>query len=226
MRALIVDDERVAREELKRLLAAHPDVKIVGEARDGEEAVKEIRRLEPDLVFLDIQMPVCDGFEVLARLDEAPAVIFTTAYDEYALRAFEVNALDYLLKPVDPARLRTALERLAAPPPKPDHVFIREGDRCWLVRWADIVLMESEGNYTRLHFGANRPLIPRSLATLEPRLNPAVFFRADRKYILNVGFITEVQFEAEGNLRVTLKTGQRVSMSRRQSAKLRELMSL
>ena len=228
MRALIIDDERLARAELARLLSAHPEIEIAGEARNGEEALAEIARLSPDLLFLDIQMPGMTGFELLDRLDDVPQVIFTTAYDQYAIRAFEVNALDYLLKPIAPERLAAALARLR-PRPKAgrlDQVFVRDGDRCWIVRVPDIFLLESEGNYTRVWFGAERPLIRRSLNALEAQLDPALFFRAGRKEILNLKWIDKVDLSVSGGLTVTLRGGRTVEMSRRQSARLKEILSL
>jgi two-component system LytT family response regulator len=169
MRALIIDDERLARAELTRLLAAHPEIEIAGEARNGEEALDLIAKLVPDLLFLDIQMPGMTGFELLERLDQVPQVIFTTAYDQYAIHAFEVSALDYLLKPIAPNRLAAALAKLRPRPERLrlEQVFVRDGDRCWIVRLPDIFLLESEGNYTRLHFAGERPLIRRSLNALE-----------------------------------------------------------
>ena len=228
MRAVIVDDERMACQELRRLLAAHPEVEIAGEARGGEEALGLISKLAPDLIFLDIQMPGMTGFELLERLEDVPQVIFTTAYDEYALKAFEVNALDYLLKPVAPARLAAALERVRPRlgPPRLEQVFVRDGERCWIVRVPDIFLLESEGNYTRLYFANERPLIPRSLAALEARLDPATFFRAGRKHILNLKWVEKVDTGVAGYLVVTLRAGRAVKMSRRQSAQLRERLSL
>jgi two-component system LytT family response regulator len=228
MRALIVDDERLARLELRRLLAAHPEVEIVGEARDGQEAGEMIRKLLPDLLFLDIQMPGMTGFELLESLDDVPQVIFTTAYDEYAIKAFEVNALDYLMKPVPPARLAAALARVRPVPdtPRLEQVFVRDGERCWIVRLPEIFLLESEGNYTRLHFGHERPLIRRSLNALEAQLDPAMFFRADRRQILNLKWIEKVEVAISGGLQVTLRGGRTVEMSRRQSARLREVLSL
>jgi two-component system LytT family response regulator len=227
MKALIIDDERLARLELRRLLAEHPEVEIVGEARDGEEALALVPQLAPELLFLDIQMPGMTGFEFLERLDDLPQVIFTTAYDAYAIQAFEVNALDYLLKPIVPARLATALVRVK---PKErgrlEQVFVRDGERCWIVRLADIFLMESEGNYTRLHFGAERPLIRRSLNSLEEQLDPATFFRAGRGEIINLKWVDTVDIAVSGGLMVTLRGGRQVEMSRRQSAKLREVLAL
>jgi len=228
MRALIVDDERLARVELTRLLAAHPEVEIAGEARNGEEALEQIRKLTPDIVFLDIQMPGMTGFEVLERLDDVPPVIFTTAYDQYAIQAFEVSALDYLLKPVAPARLAAALAKVRPRPERGriEQVFVRDGDRCWIVRMAEIFLLESEGNYTRVYFGAERPLIRRSLNALEEQLDPAMFFRAGRKEMINLKWIDRVDLAVSGGLVVTLRGGRAVEMSRRQSARLREILAL
>ena len=228
MKALIIDDERLARLELRRLLAAHPEVEIAGEARSGTEALAMIADLAPDLIFLDIQMPGMTGFELLESLDDVPQVIFTTAYDQYAIRAFEVNALDYLLKPIAPERLAAALARVhpRAETARLEQVFVRDGERCWIVRLPDIYLLESEGNYARLYFGSERPLIRRSLNTLEAQLDPAMFFRADRKRIVNLKWIEKVDVGISGGLVVTLRGGRTVEMSRRQSARLREAMSL
>ena len=228
MTALIVDDERLARLELRRLLAAHPEVEIVGEARNAEEALELAPNLAPDVLFLDIQMPGMTGFDLLERLEDVPQVIFTTAYDAYALKAFEVNALDYVLKPIAPARLEAALAKVRIAPRQErlERVFVRDGERCWIVRLPDIFLLESEGNYTRVWFANERPLIRRSLNTLEEQLDAAVFFRASRKQMINLKWIEKVDIAVSGGLVVTLRGGQTVEMSRRQSARLREAMSL
>jgi two-component system, LytTR family, response regulator len=228
VRALIVDDERLARAELARLLAAHPEIEIAGEARNGEEALDLIAKLAPDLLFLDIQMPGMTGFELLDLLDDVPEVIFTTAYDQFAIRAFEVNALDYLLKPIAPNRLAAALARLRPRTERTrlEQVFVREGDRCWIVRLPDIFLLESEGNYTRLYFANERPLIRRSLNALEEQLDPNLFFRAGRKEIINLKWIDKVDLAVGGGLEVTLRGGRKVEMSRRQSLRLRDILSL
>jgi two-component system LytT family response regulator len=230
MKALLIDDERLARAELRRLLEKHPEVQIAGEARNAEEALEQIGRLEPELLFLDIQMPGCNGFELLEKLDRAPLVIFTTAYDEYALRAFDVNALDYLLKPVAPERLAAALAKVAGakrPAVGGDQqIFVKDGERCWFVTLKEVVLLESEGNYTRLFFGANRPLVLRSLNYLEERLDPALFFRASRKHILNLKFIEGIDAWATGGFLVRLKGNFEVEMSRRQAQRFKEVMSL
>ena len=229
MKALIIDDERIARQELRRLLAAHPEIEIAGEARGGEEALQLIAQLAPDVLFLDVRMPGMNGFDLLQRLDDVPQVIFTTAYDEYALKAFEVSALDYLVKPVAPARLAAALAKLRPPAvaqSRMEQVFVRDGERCWLVRVADIFLLESEGNYTRVYFASERPLLPRSLAALQERLDPATFFRAGRRHIINLKWVERVEPAAGGNLLVMLRGGTTVEMSRRQSARFREALSL
>ena len=225
MRVLIVDDERLARNELRRMLEALAGVEIVGEARNAAEAVELIARLAPDLVMLDVQMPDCDGFELLERLDDAPAVIFTTAFDHYAVRAFEVSALDYLVKPIPADRLAAAIARAASRLSAPDRerlggerkIFVRDGERCWFVALADIVVMESEGNYTTLYFGAHRPTLPRSLVALEQRLDPRMFFRANRRQIINLAHVSAIAAISDGGLRVTLTGGIAVEMSRRQA---------
>jgi len=229
MKALIIDDERLARLELRRLLQLHPEVEIAGEARDAKEALSLIGELCPDLLFLDIQMPGMTGFDLLDRLEgEVPRVIFTTAFDEHAIKAFEVNALDYLLKPIAPERLAMALERV---PPLRDmrrlsQVFVRDGERCWIIGVRDIVLLESEGNYTRLHFSNERPLIRRSLNALEQQLDPRMFFRASRRHIVNLNWIEKTGLSVTGGLTATLRGGHVVEMSRRKSDRLRAILSL
>lgn len=244
MKALIVDDERLARSELRRLLSRHPEVEIVGEAVNGDDALDKIHAKAPDLIFLDVQMPGKTGFEVLSALDQPPLVIFTTAYDQFALRAFEVNALDYLLKPVEPERLSAALERIQQKPsvpelstpetPQPRHmpalentdrILVKDGNRCWFVSLKEVSMFESEGNYVRLYFDNQRPLVHRSLAYLEERLSPRSFFRAGRKHIVNLDHIQEVVPLAGGGMRVFVG-GIQVEMSRRQAQRFRDTMSL
>jgi two-component system LytT family response regulator len=246
MKVLIVDDERLARKELRRLLKAHPAAEVIGEAGNADEARAFLAESRPDVVFLDVQMPGENGFELLESLETVPHVIFCTAYDEYALRAFDVNALDYLLKPVDPARLAAALKRAEAQPalasatedesaePAPrtgplhpdERVFVREGDRCWFVPVRSVRLLESEGNYTRLHFEEHRPAVFRSLNAMEERLSPDTFFRANRAQVINLDFIEKIEPWFSGSYVVTLRGGERVELSRRQSQTFRARMSL
>jgi two-component system LytT family response regulator len=242
MKALLIDDERLARNELRRLLAAHKDIEIAGEAVDVEDALEKISALRPDLLFLDVQMPGADGFSLLERLEPPlPLVVFTTAYDEFAVKAFEFNALDYLLKPVDPSRLGASLEKLrlrGGPAPDggelaprtrlslEDKVFVREGDQCWFVPVKNIRLLESEGNYTRVHFDDCKPQLFRSLTAMEERLDPKNFFRANRKQVINLAWVEGIEPWFSGGLLVRLKGGLKVELSRRQAQDFRERMSL
>jgi two-component system LytT family response regulator len=227
MKAILVDDERIARQELRRLLMAHPEVEIAGEAANAEEALLLIPRTDPDLLFLDIQMPGMSGFDLLDRLREVPEVIFTTAFDRHALQAFDVNALDYLLKPIAPARLAIALQKLEGRRSRPKlEQVLRDGERCWIVKIEEMDLLEAEGNYTRVFFRKERPLVPGSLAAFEQRLNPATFFRASRKHLINLNSLEGADWSAGGNLVVKLRGGHEVELSRRQSTNLKELLSL
>jgi two-component system LytT family response regulator len=241
MKALLIDDERLARNELRRLLAAHADIEVVGEAVDVEDALAKTGVLKPDLIFLDVQMPGADGFSLLERLEPPlPLVIFTTAYDEFAVKAFEFSAIDYLLKPVDPNRLVAALEKVrprgSATPfegatashrlTPEDKVFVREGDRCWFVPVKNLRLLESEGNYTRLYFDDQKPQLFRSLTAMEERLDPKHFFRANRKQVINLAWVDGIEPWFSGGLLVKLKGGMKVELSRRQAQDFRDRMSL
>ncbi|MGK5079789.1 LytR/AlgR family response regulator transcription factor [Janthinobacterium sp. HLX7-2] len=228
---LLVDDERLARAELRRLLAAHRQVDIVGEAASAAEAIALISRLRPDLLLLDVQMPGGSGFDLLAAIDDAPDVIFCTAFDQYALQAFEVSALDYLQKPVQAARLATALARVgarvqAAPSPKPRKIFIKDGERCWFVALDQIRLLESEGNYTRVHFDAQQPLMLRSLNQLEERLDPAQFFRANRRQMVNLAQVAKVAPKAADGLDLHLLDGSVVEVLRRRAQQFKAVAGL
>lgn len=242
MKALIIDDERLARVALRRLLAEYPHIDIIGEAEDVDSALTQIMNLQPDVLFLDVQMPGKDGFQLLAELEASPKVIFTTAYDDYALRAFQVSALDYLVKPIEQEHLARAVEKLGGEKihsqfPQSNttthsaaiqyltaehQVFVKDGDKCWFVRVGDIRLLESEGNYTRLYFGTHKPLLPRTLAGMEERLDPTQFIRASRRHIVNMKAITDVESWYGGGLMLTLTDGTKVEMSRRQAQKFRE----
>lgn len=239
MKALIVDDERLARTELRRLLNPFKDINVVGEAVNAEDALSKITELSPDLIFLDIQMPGKNGFEMLEELDAVPTVVFTTAYDEYALKAFEYNAMDYLLKPIEPQRLEETVNRLLERNKKEkieedqtpvlreeDQVFVKDGDRCWFVRLSTVRLFESEGNYVRLYFEDNKPLILRTLNYLDERLDSKAFFRANRKHIVNLKWIENIEPWLNGGLLVKLKGGNKIEVSRRQAIKFKDRLSL
>lgn len=239
IRVLLIDDERLARAELRRLLSTHPEVEIVGEAVNAADGVQQIGALKPDLVFLDVQMPGGSGFDMLAALDEAPEVIFTTAFDQYALQAFEVNALDYLQKPIQATRMAAALQRCAtrrqrdldsaasaAATKAGKKLFIKDGERCWFVSLQDIRLFESEGNYTRVYFGQHKPLMLRSLNQLEDRLDPQRFFRASRRHIVNLDYVEQVEPTDGGGLDMTLQGAIRVEVSRRRAAQFKSLTTL
>jgi two-component system, LytTR family, response regulator len=234
MKAIIIDDEPPARRELRRLLSDFPWMEIIGEAGNIAQAAPMIDALSPGLVFLDIQMPGGSGFDLLTRLEHLPRVIFTTAHDEHAVRAFEVNALDYLLKPIDPARLAAALARVgsanATRPPQPDaaleQLFVRDGPRCWFVPLREVRLLTSEGNYVRLSWGKTQPLLGRALATLEQRLDPNRFFRANRRQIINLDFIESVELGDSGRLHAQLREGPEVEISRRQARLFKTQMGI
>lgn len=239
MRAVIVDDERLARQELKSMLATYPGIEIAGECADVKSAVETINNVRPDVIFLDIQMPGKTGFDLLEEITFVPEVVFVTAHDEFALKAFEVNALDYLLKPVQGARLSDAIKKVSEKVRKndepqnktnalteTDQVFVKDGEKCWFVKLGDVRLFESEGNYVRLFFGTQRPLILRSLNYLDERLSNKTFFRASRKHIINLQWIENIESWFNGGLLVKLKGGESVEISRRQAVKLKEMMSL
>src|SRR5215217_2303807 len=244
MKAIIIDDERLARAELRKLLQEFPEIEIIDEAANAEEGLQKIENLNPDLIFLDIQMPGKTGFDLLSELDHAPQVIFTTAYDEYALKAFEVNALDYLLKPVEPRRLADTMEKLSKGRQlithtrstgenekqdllgEDDQVFVKDGERCWFVKLSEVRLFESVGNYAKVFFGPNKPLILKSLNALEERLDDKVFFRANRKHIVNLRMIDKIEPYFNGGLLLELKGGEKIEVSRRQTVKFKEMMSL
>lgn len=238
MRALIIDDERLARKELMKLLEDHPSIEIVGEAMNADEAEQMITELNPDLLFLDIQMPGRTGFQLLESLDSVPLVVFTTAYDEYALKAFEVNALDYLLKPIQADRLSEAVHKIMEKERArggrgagkklglEDQVFVKDGERCWFVSLANVRLFESDGNYIKVYFDTNRPMIHKSLNALDERLDERSFFRASRKHIVNLSWVEGIEPWFNGGLMVKLRGGDKVEVSRRQAAKFKDMMSL
>ncbi|MCW3081342.1 response regulator [Segetibacter sp.] len=247
VRTIIIDDERLARNELKKLLQDFGEIEIIDEASNVQEGLEKIEQHNPDLIFLDIQMPGKTGFDLLEELERAPKVIFTTAYDEFALKAFEVNALDYLLKPIEPKRLSDAIQKVKQEEShssahssgssngtvareglltEEDQVFVKDGERCWFVKLNEIRLFESVGNYAKVFFGPNKPLILKSLNSLEDRLDDKVFFRANRKHIINMRWIEKIEPYFNGGLLLELKGGEKIEVSRRQTVKFKEMMSL
>ncbi|MDH5398449.1 MAG: LytTR family transcriptional regulator DNA-binding domain-containing protein [Cyclobacteriaceae bacterium] len=240
MKALIIDDERLARKELITLLGEYSDIEIAGEATNADEALEMINELNPDVLFLDIQMPGKTGFELLETLDVVPEVVFITAYDEFAIKAFEVSALDYLMKPVQPERLGETVEKLrkielvTADNPIhsskvlsiEDQVFVKDGDKCWFVKLADIRLFESDGNYIKVHFETFKPMIHKSLNALDEKLDSRYFFRASRKHIINLSWLESIETWFNGGLMVKLRGGEKIEVSRRQAARFKDRMSL
>lgn len=238
MKALVIDDSRLARRELAHLLKDFDLVHIIGEAANAEEAKLLIEKEKPDLIFLDIQMPGKNGFELLEELEYMPYIIFTTAYNEYAIKAFEYNALDYLMKPIQSKRLANALikvgEKIQAKSEASEdqqrlsqnnQVFVKEGESCWFVQLADIRLFEVEGNHTRIYFGKEKPTISRTLNYLESRLDAKTFFRANRQQIINLNWVNRIEPWFSGSLKVFLKGGEEVEISRRQTQRFKELLS-
>jgi len=244
MKTILVDDERLARKELSNLLSAYNDIEIIAEIGNAEEAIEAIEREKPDVLFLDIQMPGYTGFDLLNEIHFTPIVVFVTAYDEFALKAFEVNALDYMLKPIETSRLEETIEKIRTKYKQKkvlesnqgestqhllnpnDQIFLKDGEKCWFVSLKDVRLFESEGNYIRVYFNKDKPLILKSLNNLEDRLNSRVFFRANRKHIVNLKWVKHVEPWFNGGLQLELEDGTKVEVSRRQSTKFKDLMSL
>ena len=236
MKALVVDDSRLARNELKRLLKEFDHITVMGEAANVMEAKEKIENEKPDLVFLDIQMPGKNGFELLEDLEYVPEVIFTTAYDEYAIKAFEYNALDYLQKPIQKDRLAGALGKVTEKKEKKelaledrmtenDQVFVKDGEKCWFVQLANVRLFEVDGNYTKLYFDDQKPMIPRTLNYLESRLDPKTFFRANRQQVINLRWVDRIEPWFSGSIKIFMKGGHEVDVSRRQTQRFKDLMS-
>ncbi|MFT7345208.1 MAG: two-component system LytT family response regulator [Lentimonas sp.] len=239
IRALIVDDERLAREELKFMLKDFLEIEVVGEAKNGDEGIKMNNALRPDLIFLDVSMPGMTGFEMIKQLDFIPHVVFITAFDAFALNAFEVSALDYILKPIEPLRLKEAVSKILAKEdfgsefsntPKRsernlninDKVFIKDGEKCWFIEISQIRRFESEGNYVKIHFETFKPLVLKTLNSFEEGLNPEDFFRASRKNLVNIHWIKTVENWFNGGLLLTMKDGEKIEVSRRQATRFKD----
>jgi two-component system LytT family response regulator len=247
IKVLVADDEPLARERLAGLLSQEPDIEVVGQARDGEEAVTAIHDDSPDLVFLDVQMPQMNGFDVIEAVgsDKMPLVIFVTAYDQHALKAFQVRALDYLLKPFDRERFKDALSRarkqlerdengdlgrrllalvkdLRRDQPKSDRLVVKSGGRLFFLRTDEIDWVEAAGNYVRLHVGPGSHLLRETMNAIEGRLDPEKFFRIHRSRIVNMERIQELQPWLNGEYAVLLRTGTRLTLSRGYREKLQD----
>ncbi len=240
IKTILVDDERLSRQELKYLLQDYPDIQIIDEAENVDEAIEKIHRLQPDLIFLDIEMPEKNGFDLLDELEFIPKIVFVTAYNQYAIQAFESEAMDYLLKPMKAERLSRTIEKLRAeiqqtriseavsegrlPPDK--RIFLKDGDKCYFVRLTEIYMIESVGNYCRFHFGNNRPMIHRSLNKIQERLDPNIFFRANRQQIINTEYIADIDSYYKGGMKVVLNNGIELEISTRNSVAFKEMMGI
>jgi two-component system LytT family response regulator len=236
IKVIIVDDERSSREELKKALKSYEDFVLIGEAENADDAKDLIETKMPDLIFLDIQMPEKSGFDLLESLDNVPAVLFTTAYDQYAIQAFEVNALDYLMKPIREERFAKAIEKIRGmislksslnnSVEKERKIFIKDGEKRFFIQLDEIYLIESLENYTRLFFQGKKALQRRSLRQWEEMLDENIFFRINRTEIVNIKYIQEVNTTMSGRLEVKLKTGELFEVSNRQSVKFKNINSI
>lgn len=234
-RIYLVDDELLALEELKVLLAPFEDLEIVGFSDRVEQAINDCNELRPDLIFLDINMPGKDGFQFLEALEEVKEVIFVTAYDQFAIKAFEVNALDYLLKPLNPKRLAEAIQRFRNRVQTAEDsssegrlsaekkIFIKDGEKCHFVPISKIYLLESMGNYVRVFYENQQPLLHKSLTYMEQKLPEELFFRANRQYMFNLDYIDQIEPYFNSTLLIVMKSGHKIDLSQRQSSKFREI---
>lgn len=236
IQTLLVDDEPLAIAEFQSMLAKYADIEIIGTAENAADALEKIESLQPQLLFLDIHMPGKSGFDLLEELDYSPMVIFVTAYDEYAIKAFEFNALDYLLKPINTKRLEEAIEKIRKQfnaeavknlkVPIDKRIFIKDGETCFFVPLSEVLLIENVGNYARFYFQKNKPLLHKSLNYLETKLPEEHFFRASRQHIININFIRNIYPTFNHSLEVELQNGAIIPISQRQSVKFKELMGL
>lgn len=243
IKTIIVEDSRLARNELKELIKVYAEIEVIGEAENVDAAFAMINEMKPQLIFLDINMPGKDGFQLLEMLDDVPVTVFTTAFDEYAIKSFEYNALDYLLKPINEKRFGDAVLKIkdkienaganAENKTVANHllteesqIFIKDGEKCWLVKIGEVFLFEIVGNYTRVYFKDSKPLIYKSLNQVEERLPETVFFRANRQQVINLKYIKSVDNWFNGKLKATMNDGTEIEISRRQSALFKDMLSL
>ena len=234
-KTIIIDDERLAREEVKRALESYSEFEVLGEANNVDNAKYLIERTDPDVIFLDIHMPKKSGFDLLDELVTVPEVVFTTAYNQYAVQAFEVNALDYLVKPIREERFSKTIEKIKKGLKKKENdepfllhrkIFIKDGQHCYFIPISSISLIESVENYARLHFDGKNTMIKRSLNLLQEKLDPSLFFRVNRSQIINTEYISEIHPHFNNKLEITLSTGEVVEVSSRQSAKFKKWNSI
>lgn len=237
MKTIVVEDSRIAREGLVRMLGAFPELEVVGQADHPDTALELIERTRPDIIFLDIHMPGASGFDLLEKLDYSPRIVFTTAYSEYAIKSFDYNTIDYLLKPISPARLAQAIEKLGnnreptaaeiKPPLEMNNkIFIKDNDKCHLVSLESIRYIESCKNYVRVFFGEESAFIKKSLNQVEERLPKRFFFRANRQFIVNLQAIVAIEEAIHDGYEITMDNGLTIDISRRQAADLKEMLCL
>lgn len=241
IKTVIVEDSRLARNEIKELLKQHPELELVGEAENVDDGFELINATKPDLLLLDINMPEKDGFELLEMLDDVPMTVFTTAFDEYAIKSFEYNALDYLLKPINDKRFGQAIEKVKIKLEgtiessttstiekltNSSQIFIKDGEKCWLVKIGDILLFEIVGNYSRVYFQDQKPMLYKSLNQVEEKLPEDNFFRVNRQQIINMNHIKNVVPWFNGKLKLVMNNNEEVEVSRRQSYIFKDKMSL
>ncbi len=235
IRAIIIEDSRLARLELRELLKSFPQINIIGEAENADTAIDIIQKENPDLLFLDIHLPGKDGFDLLQELNHVPAVIFTTAFNNYAIQSFEFNTIDYLLKPLSHERLAKAIEKaknnISTSEKKEEklyedqRVFIRDGEKCWFVTIRDIRLLEGKGNYTQVHFENNKPLVLKPLQHFENILDDSIFIRANRQQIINLKYVKKGGSWFNGRMKLEMISGEEIEVSRRQTEKIKKLFS-
>ena len=231
IKSIIVEDSELAQIELVNLLKSNSQIEVIGIAENGSKAIQLINDLNPDLVFMDIHLPDMDGFEVLNEINVLPQIIFTTAYDEYAIKSFDFNTIDYLLKPIKASRLTKAIDKIkSTEKDKPtltidNSIFIKDSDNYYIAQLKDIELFHTEGNYTKIFFHDKKPLLHKPLSKIEERLDSNLFFRINRQEIININHIKKVDKWFKGKLKLTLTNGLEVEVSDRQSVKLKQLLS-
>ncbi len=235
IKTILIDDEPLAIAELQSMLSAYSEIDVVSVSNDAQDGIQKIQQFNPQLLFLDINMPGKNGFDLLSELGSAPEVIFVTAYDQFAIKAFEVNALDYILKPVNPERLKEAVAKVIRKLNQAEgekaldinkRIFIKDGEQCFFVPIHQIFYIESVGNYVRLHFRDKKAMLHRSLNYLEEKLPDEHFFRTSRQEMINVNYIKNIVPYFSNTLQVEMESGIKIDLSQRQSVKFKEKMGI